>query len=155
VKLWSVYQLVSWASIRYSISELYGELAKEIEAMYKAQLRPIKEDYKKWKLEYLHNQKQLQASLPHLFCMQGTTCIYLYFGMFAVCTESKQYGFFMFGFKGEISPHSEPVIDLPHRMQFVQLKWAYFTGKCEIRWQQQDLFSSYLSNVIDFVVHGV
>eukprot|EP00241_Pyramimonas_parkeae_P019300 CAMPEP_0114277044 /NCGR_PEP_ID=MMETSP0059-20121206/570_1 /TAXON_ID=36894 /ORGANISM="Pyramimonas parkeae, Strain CCMP726" /LENGTH=332 /DNA_ID=CAMNT_0001397103 /DNA_START=72 /DNA_END=1072 /DNA_ORIENTATION=+ len=43
-----------------SISELYGELAKEIEAMYKAQLRPIKEDYKKWKLEYLHNQKQLQ-----------------------------------------------------------------------------------------------
>lgn len=43
-----------------SISELYGELAKECEAMYKGQVRPLKEDYKKWKLDYLYNQKQLQ-----------------------------------------------------------------------------------------------
>lgn len=44
----------------YSVSEVYSDLAKEVETMYKAQVRPIKEDYKKWKLDYLYNQRQLQ-----------------------------------------------------------------------------------------------
>lgn len=42
------------------MSEVYSDLAKEVETMYKAQVRPIKEDYKKWKLDYLYNQRQLQ-----------------------------------------------------------------------------------------------
>jgi hypothetical protein len=42
------------------VAEVYGDLAKEVETMYKAQVRPIKEDYKKWKLDYLYNQRQLQ-----------------------------------------------------------------------------------------------